>query len=101
MAQKLPPAEQELYKKIDVILFEEWDPVGAYTYGGLRDEYRAYVSDVYNMAIVNKSARDIARYLYKVEREKLGLDSFLTVFNQKKRCRDVALMIVEEKRKII
>lgn len=52
--------ELQLYKKIDTLLWEEWDPIGVNDYGGPDDEYRSYVPKVFRMKTEGASTIEIA-----------------------------------------
>jgi hypothetical protein len=74
MGQKLPPNQLQLYKAIDEILWKDWDPIGVSPHG-LRDEYRAYLPQVFKLALEDTAPQTIAEYLYKAVTERMGLRS--------------------------
>ena len=50
MGQKLPAKQLELYKRIDEVLWQDWDPIGVSDCEGARDEYHSYLPKVFRMA---------------------------------------------------
>jgi len=47
MGEKLPPRELELYKRCDEVLHYLWDPIGVAGAPAARDEYHAYLPEVF------------------------------------------------------
>ena len=76
MGKKLPADQLKLYKGIDDILWEDWDPIGVSGYG-LRDEYHAYLPQVFQLALEDAAPAKIAEYLHKVVAESMALPSCL------------------------
>jgi hypothetical protein len=74
MGRKLPPDQLQLYKAIDEILWKDWDPIGVSPHG-LRDEYHAYLPEVFKLALEDAAPLKIAEYLHKVVAERMGLRS--------------------------
>lgn len=75
MGRKLPPAQLELYRRIDEILFYRWDPIGISDSNWARDEYQSYLPAVFNMALASEPPEKIAEYLTTVTAERMGLSS--------------------------
>lgn len=74
MGSKRSPEELAQYNGIDEILWRDWDPIGISTYEDWpRDEYYAYVSDVFHLAVRGSPAIAIAEYLSNVATERMGL----------------------------
>lgn len=69
---KLSPEHTKLYKAIDEILWNDWDPISMKFYKGPRDEYRRYVPSILNLKIGRMSVETIAAYLYKIESDRMG-----------------------------
>jgi hypothetical protein len=44
--QSVLPQEIKIYKRIDEILWEEWDPIGVNGYPEARDEYYCYLHEI-------------------------------------------------------
>ncbi len=95
MGEKLTGKELALYKTIDEILWNDWDPIGVNDFGeDARDEYYSYLPKVYTMVNENFSAQEIGQYLFKVEFDMMGMPSTL------ERCILIAEKILKEKQKI-
>jgi hypothetical protein len=77
MGQKLNPEQKELYKRIDEILWEDWDPIGVNNFENSRDEYQTYVPQAFRLALENADVSEIAEYLNQVATETMGLQSNL------------------------
>lgn len=75
MGQKLPADQLQLYKGIDDILWKDWDPIGVSGPDGPRDEYHAYVPQVFKLALEDAAPPKIAEYLHKIVTERMGLPS--------------------------
>lgn len=75
MGKKLPSDQLELYKRIDEILFYEWDPIGVSDSDWARDEYQSYLPRVFAYAMKSKSPEPIAKYLSVVSTENMGLSA--------------------------
>jgi hypothetical protein len=93
MGKKLPQKSLELYKAVDQILFEEWDPIGVHGASSARDEYYAYLPRAYQLAIENNT-QGLLDYLFWVEKARMGLRG-----NQKN-CERVVTLILEKKNEI-
>ncbi len=65
-----------LYKKIDDILWTEWDPIGVNDIAP-RDEYSSYVPEIFKLLKNNSDRIDIAKRLFKLETENMGMGSTL------------------------
>jgi len=78
-----------LYKKIDEILWNDWDPIGVNDIAP-RDEYQSYVPEIYKMVMENKTETEIAERLHKIERETMGM------FGNKEHCKDIANKIMKK-----
>jgi hypothetical protein len=64
-----------LYKEVDWVLWNDWDPIGVNDYGGPDDEYRGYVPEIYKMLQDNKSDSEIAKHLDWITTDRMGLFS--------------------------
>lgn len=91
---KLNLEQKDLYKRVDEILWYDWDPIGVNT-TALRDEYENYLPQIFSMLIQNMSVKAIAAKLYSIENETMGLNASMEV------CIKIAKKLVEEKRKLI
>ena len=61
-----------LYKKIDDILWFDWDPIGIND-NAPRDEYQSYVSEIFSLKKSGANRGIIANQLLKIEIENMGL----------------------------
>ena len=73
--EKLTADQLQLYKGIDEILWKDWDPIGVSMMGAPRDEYHAYVPQVFRLALEDAAPQKIAEYLHEVVSERMGLTS--------------------------
>jgi hypothetical protein len=65
-----------LYKKIDDILWFDWDPIGINNIAP-RDEYQSYVPEIYGLVKENASREEIANRLLRLQSETMGMDGTL------------------------
>ena len=61
---KLSPAHTKLYKEIDEILWNDWDPIGMKFNEGPRDEYESYLPSIFSLKIKGESIEIIASKLF-------------------------------------
>ncbi|MDB4904163.1 MAG: hypothetical protein JWQ63_3444 [Mucilaginibacter sp.] len=61
-----------VYKKIDEILWFDWDPIGV-NKDGPRDEYQSYVPRIFELKKSGAEKQKIAEYLFTVETERMGM----------------------------
>lgn len=67
----------ELWKIVDKILWENWDPIGVNDYGGPNDEYSGYVPSIIKLLEERADEKKIAKLLFKHANENMGLSSRL------------------------
>jgi len=91
MGKKLTPDQLALYKRIDVILWEKWDPCGVSDAPEARDEYHSYLPQVFGLVMRGCDVKEIEEYLRSVEVERMGLSEY------KNNCKEVAEVILSEK----
>jgi hypothetical protein len=84
----------ELYKGIDEILWKDWDPIGVFGASAARDEYRAYLPQVFRLVLDGAPENQIAEYLFSLETDAIGLSG------DKQRCTDVAGLMLKAKNAI-
>ena len=65
-----------IYKKIDDILWYEWDPIGVKDFAP-RDEYQSYVPDLFNLKKSGADRNQIATALFRFETENMGMEGTL------------------------
>jgi hypothetical protein len=63
----------DLYRRIDEILWREWDPIGVSEIPEARDEYYGYLPIVFRLVLEGKEEEIIAQYLLSFEIERMGL----------------------------
>jgi hypothetical protein len=74
MGIKLSPNQNALYKAIDEILWNDWDPIGVKSFGDWpKDEYQSYTPTIFSLKNKNASVRTIALALYEIETERMGV----------------------------
>lgn len=79
---------KELYKKIDEILWQDWDPIGINHKENIRDEYYGYIPQVFSLKIQGANNKKIADYLYEIETKNIGTNG------NKQNCEFVAKKII-------
>lgn len=84
-----------LYKRIDEILWKDWDPIGVCGASGARDEYRSYLAQVFRLVLDGTSQDQIAEYLFSLETDAMGLSG------DKPRCTQIADLMLKTKSKLI
>lgn len=65
-----------LYKKIDDILWFDWDPIGVNDIAP-RDEYQSFVPEIFGLLKSNADREEIAKRLFKLETENMGMSGTL------------------------
>jgi len=68
-------AQNELEKRVDEVLYYEWDLIGVSDEPYARAEYRSYITSVLGHVENNKTANEIADYLCSIESDSMGLTS--------------------------
>jgi len=75
--------QKELYKAIDEILWNDWDPIGINDIAP-RDEYQSYTPTIFSLKINEADTETIAKKLYEIETVTIG------VFGSIDHCRKIA-----------
>ena len=70
--------KKELWKKVDRIFWEEWDPIGVNDCGGAKDEYRGYVPSIIKLLEDGADEMKIAKLLHEHANINMGLSSNLS-----------------------
>lgn len=65
-----------LYKRIDDILWFDWDPIGIKDMAP-RDEYQSYVPQFFNLKKAGANRQEIGKRLLTLEMEKMGMSGTL------------------------
>ena len=94
MGQKLTSEQKILYKRIDQILWEDWDPIGVNDHESARDEYQSYLPKVFRLANEDVKVSEIADQLDKIVTESIGLQS------NYKHCTEIAKLIKSARNEI-
>jgi hypothetical protein len=85
MGNKMSERDLEIYKKIDEILYFDWNPIGV---GELpRDEYTSYTPKIFNLKKLGSNSETIAQALCELELYILGLPCDIEI------CREIAKKI--------
>ncbi len=81
-------SKEQIYKEINKILYEDWDPIDI-NEGGPIDEYEGYVPTIFSLKSSGASAEVIASELNKIIIEQMGLAGNF------EHCREIAKKILE------
>ena len=79
-----------LFKKIDEILWSDWDPIGINDVAP-RDEYQSYTPIICGLILEGASEEEVANKLYEIETDSIGVKGSIN------NCRDVAKKIINIK----
>jgi len=94
----LSPPQTELWKRIQNILWERWDPIGVYEPDcEWDDEYDSYVPHIFKLAVEGKDHVHIAESLTFSATQSMGLSS--SGSNQHEL--DVAKLIIQAKEELL
>lgn len=72
---------KELYKAIDEILWNDWDPIGVNDIAP-RDEYQSYTPTIFSLKINGTDAEAIAKKLHEIETVTIGVSGSIDHFRQ-------------------
>ena len=64
---------RNLYREIDEITWNDWDPLGVNEFEEARDEYYSYLPEILSLVLKDANSEMIAQYLYKMETHFMGL----------------------------
>ena len=64
--------QKQLYKSIEEILWNDWDPIGGNDIAP-RDEYQSYTPTIFKLKINGADAETIAEKLYEIETVTIGI----------------------------
>jgi hypothetical protein len=73
VGRKVTDVEQELYRRVDEVLYYVWDPIGVAHSPAARDEYQGYLPRVFSMLQDGADATSVAAYLKSICTERMGL----------------------------
>lgn len=75
MGQKLSAPDLALYRAVDEVLHDVWDPIGVCGLPQARDEYHSYLPQVFGLLREGVDESAIAASLTSVTTERMGLSS--------------------------
>jgi hypothetical protein len=82
--------KEESYKKINKILWQDWDPLNINDYGGPNDEYDGYAPEIFKLVSERAHFDTIASELNKIAMDKMGRNGNI------EHCKEVAKKILLE-----
>jgi hypothetical protein len=91
MGIRLPPKQLELYKRLDMILWHDWDPIGISAHPEARDEYYSYLPQVFGLVMQGANQDQLAAFLHKIETKTMGL------WGSSRKCAKIASEILKLK----
>jgi hypothetical protein len=65
--------ENKIFRKIDKILWTDWDPIGVNDIAVCRDEYRSYVPEIYRLKLEGNHQEVIAQKLFRIADKEIGI----------------------------
>ncbi|MBS1519697.1 MAG: hypothetical protein JST50_01770 [Bacteroidetes bacterium] len=72
---KLSPEQIKVYKDIDEILWNDWDPINLNAFDDWpKDEYRGYVPTIFGLKINGESIETIAEKLFEIQTNRMEID---------------------------
>jgi len=80
-----------LYKKIDELLWVNWDPIGVNDTDAARNEYQSYTPYIFKLRTEGADKVKLSNHLYQLETVNMGLPG------NKNRCDIIALEILDLK----
>jgi len=78
-----------VWKEIDDVLWNVWDPIGVNDVPEARDEYQSYIGAVFHLLEDRVDEERIVSHLYRIETEQMGLAGNLG------NCRGVAKKLLQ------
>ncbi|HKC69577.1 MAG TPA: hypothetical protein VKG26_15175 [Bacteroidia bacterium] len=82
---------KKIYKAIDEILWNDWDPIGVNNFKEARDEYYGYVPAIFGLKIGGANKETIAEKLHEIETYRMGIIRSINY------CQQIAEKIIELK----
>lgn len=70
---KLSQEHKLLYKAIDDILWNDWDPIGVNDIDEVRDEYQSYTPHIFSLVIHGADKIKLTKHLYEIETANMGM----------------------------
>ena len=78
-----------IWKEIDEMLWNSWDPIGVNDAEAARDEYQGYIGGVFRLLEDGAAEQQIAKHLNQIETDNMGLTGDLL------RCGEVARKLLQ------
>jgi len=69
-----PNKVKHLLHEIEVVLWEDWDPLGVNDNPKLKGEYDSYAGAIFNAAFKTRSAMAVAEHLVAIEHASMGFE---------------------------
>ena len=69
------PDENDLFRRIDEVLYYVWDPMDVRSIPAARDEYRVWAPEIYTLVTSDLNADQLSTCLDEVARIWLGVES--------------------------
>lgn len=63
----------EIHRRLEDLLYHDWNPIGVPHIPETAGEYRGYVRGVYDVSVRTRLAQAVAELLLQLEREQMGL----------------------------
>jgi hypothetical protein len=70
---KLSEKHKKIYKAIDEILWNDWDPIGINDIEEVRDEYQSYTPHIFNLTIQGANKTKLSNHLFEIETKNMGM----------------------------
>jgi hypothetical protein len=79
MGQKLNPVENEIYKRVDEVLYYLWDPIGVSPDPEARDEYYSYIPEIFSLLMDSEDRpgdkKKILDKLLTIQQIRIGINN--------------------------
>lgn len=75
MGSKMTENQKNLYKRIDEVIHYMWDPIGIAGTPEARDEYDAYIPQIFKLLIADKDEEEIVKLLRSIEIDRMGIST--------------------------
>lgn len=70
---KLSEEHKKIYKAIDEILWNDWDPIGVNDIEEVRDEYQSYIPHIFSLTIQGADKIKLSKHLFEIETKNMGM----------------------------
>lgn len=69
----LSEEHKKIYKAIDEILWNDWDPIGVNDIEEVRDEYQSYTPHIFSLTIQGVNKIKLSNHLFDIETKNMGM----------------------------